>query len=777
MTSTATKNERVHETEQSAKLDLLQAEVVKAGIPPSEFLPHFKKRLAATPDPRRALNNFLRFITSGFTSALLHEVHSQPVLLEIALTLFGHSQYLADILVRSPELFHWLTTTNALLVPRNTDDFRNDARAAVALFERIDKKFDALKRFQRREILRISARDILKEADLATVTRELSGLADSIVDAAVSIGLEDLTKRLNAQLQSTFAVVGLGKLGGEELNFSSDIDLMFVYGEDGEIDFGAERIHSYHEYYCRVAEFVVKRLSEHTNEGHLYRIDMRLRPDGASGPLAMSRAAYMNYYESRGELWERQMLLKARIIGGNREIGERFLEDLRPFVSPSTVLRNPLEEIRSIKTRIESNLHGELNVKLSKGGIRDVEFVVQALQLMRHDGREGWNEGNTLKAIAKLQSVSLLSNQEARHLRNGYEFLREVEHRLQLLHGTQTHELPVGREELNMLAKRMGFKTPTAFETKLAQTQKQIRRIYDSVFESKPVNQGGSKTLRHLSREDIERLVLRHQFIDPKEAVKILEIMRFEIPPMNNPEIFRMLFGCLRRTGAPDWALRNLQLLSTSRAFLKSADQIMSNSRSLELLVKICARSRRTAGQMAAEPLFFESFLGRAEDFFRPGIEWGFLLQSDPLRFRLFNEDKTIISFLAGESTIGDCAREFSMIADAIVHNVLNGIVGRYPNLRNRFCLVGLGKYGGEEIFAGSDLDVLVLHRRSGDTDVVNEAETAAMEFIAAFSSDRGKLYDVDLRLRPEGKNAPLATDISFYEKYLEDRADEWEKQ
>lgn len=777
MISTATKKGRADETEKLAKLDSLEAEVASAGIPPSKFLPLFRKQLLATPDPKRALNNFLRFISSGFTSSLLRDFNDHPVLLTIALTLFSHSQYLADILVRSPELFHWLTSTDAVAATRKGDEYRRDAQIAIAPFERIDKKFDALKRFQRREILRISARDILKEADLATVTRELSWLADSIVDASVSIGLEDLAKRLGREVKSTFSVVGLGKLGGEELNFSSDIDLMFVYDEDGGVDFGAERIHSYNEYYCRIAEFVVRRLSEHTNEGHLYRIDMRLRPDGMSGPLAMSRAGYMRYYESRGDLWERQMLLKARIIAGNKDVGEGLLKDLRPFVYPSTVLHNPLEEIRSIKNRIESNLRGELNVKLSKGGIRDIEFVVQALQLMGHSAREEWKERNTLKAIEKLRMASQLSELEARHLRNGYEFLREVEHRLQLLHGTQTHELPANKEELRMLGKRMGFKTVTAFEMQLIRTQRQIRKIYDSVFQSRPRGQRDLRTRKELSSEDVDRMISRQRFMDTGEAVKIVQRLRFEVAQMNKPNILRGLLESLHRTGAPDWALKNFQTLSSSQAFVQSAPQILSNAHTLDLILKVCARSRRTARQLANEPLLFESFLGRTEDFFKPGVEWGFLLESDPARFRSFNEDKSMISYLAGESTIDQSARELTKTADAIVRSVIDELVDRFPNMQKRFCVIALGKYGGEEILVDSDLDLMILFQASESTDIMNEPENAAKEFVGSFSSDRGQLYDVDLRLRPEGKNAPLATEISFYEKYLNQRADIWEIQ
>lgn len=773
----STEKEVIPEKENEAKFRSLEAEVASAGLQPSNFLPVFRKKLLATPDPERALNNFLRFITAGFTSSLLKMFSDNPVLLSIALTLFSHSQYLADILVRSPELFHWLTATTALTEARTQEDYHRDALSAIAPFERIEKKLDALKRFQRREILKISTRDILKEADLATITRELSWLADSIVDAVVKVGLEDLNRRLSNNVVSTFCVVGLGKLGGAELNFSSDIDLMFVYDADGDLDCDLERIHSYHEYYCRLAESVVRRLSEHTNEGHLYRIDMRLRPDGTLGPLAMSREGFLRYYESRGELWERQMLLKARIIAGNKEVGEKFIADLRPFVYPSTVFRDPREEILSIKKRIEAGLRDETNVKLSKGGIRDVEFVVQALQMLRLNEDGASREPNTLNAIEKLNRASLLTRIEAQRLHQGYEFLRHVEHRLQLLHGTQTHELPDNEEELRLLGRRLGFKSTKAFEKELIRVQGQIRKIYDSVFLSKPGGKGKDRAPQGISSEELKRIVGRYGFFDRRGAIEMIEHVRKDLVQFEDPAALRQLLGRLRKGGAPDFGLTNFRILSSSQSLLRTIDQVLSNERMFDLILTVCSRSRRLTYQLAHEPLLFESLLGRTEDFFKPGIEWQFLLKSDPVRFRTFNEAKTLISYFAGASSIDRSARQFTVIADTVVRSVMEDLRAKFPEFAEVVCVVALGKYGGEEILIGSDLDLLILVRESEHSGSENGSEMAAVEFVRSFSTDSGQVYDIDLRLRPEGKSAPLVSEFSYYQQYLNDRAEQWEKQ
>ena len=777
MISPPTDKEHKFETDKETKLRKLEEEVAAAGIALSTFLPVFQKELLSTPDPDRALNNFLRFIASGFSSSLLRNFADHPVLLSIALTLFSHSQYLADILVRSPELFHWLTATNALTEARSKEDYRLEAFSVMAPFDRIDKKFDALKRFQRREFLKISTRDILREADLATTTAELSWLADSLVDAAVSVGCDELSRRVGSEIPSTFSVVGLGKLGGAELNFSSDIDMMFVYDAEGDLDFGAERIHSYHEYYCRLAEFVVRRLSEHTDEGHLYRIDMRLRPEGSVGPLAMSREGYMRYYESRGELWERQMLLKARIIAGNIEVGSRFLNDLRPFVYPTTVLHDPREEIVSIKKRIEASLSDNTNVKLASGGIRDVEFIVQALQLLQSNSGEHLKEPNSLKAIDKLEHASLLTHQESEQLRESYVFLRHVEHRLQLLHGSQMHELPGSKEEVRFLGRRLGFNSTTAFEKTLQRTQLQVRKIYDSVFVRGREVGGTHKARKRWSNEDIERNVARSGFVDPGRAIQIIARLQKDHEQFEDPVVLKRLLTYLKKTGAPDSGLKNFRILSSAPSLSRAIDQVISNDSMFNLMLIICSRSNRLTVQLAHEPLLFESLLGRAEDFFKPGVEWQFLLKSDPVRFRAFNEFKVLINYLSGGSSIDQASREFAAVADTYVRSVAEELFAQFPGLAKKLNVVALGKYGGEEILIGSDLDLLILFIKTEGGDSEDEAERMVVEFVRSFSTESGQVYNIDMRLRPEGKNAPLATEFSYYRTYLEDRAELWEKQ
>ena len=281
---------------------------------------------------------------------------------------------------------------------------------------------DAVKRIHRREYLRIGAREILREAGVRTTTAELSALADAVIEAVLEIGYADLCQRTGADFRPTLAAVGLGKLGGQELNFSSDIDLMFVYERDEPLAGLGERVQNTFDFYRRLAEFVVRTLSDITPEGRLYRVDLRLRPDGSSGALVMSCASTLTYYETRGQLWERQMLLKARIVAGNQETGTGWQTSLLPFLFPKTQLRSPLAEIAGIKRQIEARVGSEVNVKLGSGGIRDIEFTVQALQLLYGGANDRLRIRNTLDALQALESSRVLNPVEAASLREAYEF-------------------------------------------------------------------------------------------------------------------------------------------------------------------------------------------------------------------------------------------------------------------------------------------------------------------------------------------------------------------
>jgi len=742
-----------------------------AGLSPPLILKTLKADARVTAHPRRALTNLHRFLLTGFSSAWLRDFHEHRLLQQILLEIFSQSQFLADILVRNPELFRWLTSTNVLKATATKEQYALEALNALSLFQRMEKKTDSLKRFHRRELLRIGARQILREADVRTTSEELSALADSMVEATLRLAYQQIAEGIPAPLPQHLAVIGLGKLGGEELNFSSDIDLMFVYDEDGPLTPAIGRIATLHEYYSRVAEYIVRRLSEHTAEGHLYRVDMRLRPDGQSGPLAASRAAYMAYYEARGELWERQMLIKARVIAGDREVGKSWKNNIKPFVYHKTLLASPIEEIANIKARIESKLEAGTNIKLGSGGIRDIEFAAQALQLLNGGGNAELQTASTLRALRSLSEAEHLKPQEAAGLEQAYAFLRTVEDRLQLLHGLQEHSLPESPEEKSVLSKQLGFRSGAAFQKELTKHQKNIRAVFSSVFGIPSSGKGGlGGAAFSVSARELRQV----GFIDRASALENLNALMVEIPSLRLQDRLRSFLKIIRQRGAPDRCLEHLGVLVSSAPIKRALAQAAANESALDLILLLCSRSSKYVTLLSREPLLFEALVGRSEDLLGPGSGWSFLKESDLSRFKQYNEFKIVLRFLTGVTTIRSFTQELSDLAGEIVCAAFEKSKASTPDCRRTpVALLGLGKLGGRELSVGSDLDVVLIYQEDeggGSARAVNALGRTLRQLLE-------RVYALDFRLRPEGKNAPLATEFRYYVQYLNDRASLWERQ
>ncbi|MFQ5962578.1 MAG: glutamate-ammonia-ligase adenylyltransferase, partial [Candidatus Methylomirabilales bacterium] len=425
------------------------------------LVPGLLETVANIPDPDMALNNLERFagvvIDRGFLFALLRD-HRKS--LDLLLTIFGSSQYLSDVLIRYPQLFEWLLEPGVLRWPMRKVDLARELATTTDRPSSVERKWEALRRFKMREILRIGLQDLLGNQDLPGITQELSQLADVTLQKAYEISHAELTQRFGTPQvvgatgearECHFCVIGMGKLGGEELNYSSDIDILFVYEAEGETMGvpGPGRIRdariSNHQYFAKLAETIVKAIGTVTSDGSVFRVDTRLRPGGSQGDLCLSLRSYEIYYESWGQTWERQALIKARPVAGDEALGRKFLEMVTPFVYRKYMDQTAIQEVRAMKERIEQSLRHDRklhrDVKRGYGGIREIEFTVQAFQLL-HGGRDPWIRGaNTLRTLHRLAARRYLSDEECEALVRAYVFLRTVEHRLQILHNLQTHTL------------------------------------------------------------------------------------------------------------------------------------------------------------------------------------------------------------------------------------------------------------------------------------------------------------------------------------------------
>jgi glutamate-ammonia-ligase adenylyltransferase len=447
--------------------------------------------LESAADPERSLINFERFMES-YGPKLLTELHDNPRVIEILITLFSTSAFLTEILLRTPDAFEILNDRQALPERKSLEQFLNEALSSYQQGDTESEKLDALRRYQRRQLLRVGVSDFLGLFDLRTVFSQLSRL---------SIGLVRTCLSLAAQKTGTapvgFSVLALGKLGGRELNYSSDIDLIFVAKSNPDN-------------YLDLAEKFIRYIAGTTSEGFLYRVDLRLRPWGNDGPLISSFDGYLQYMQKHAQLWEKQAFFKARPIAGDLSLGEELREKIEPLL-----FSTPADEIRAsifgMKQRTEEFLRdkgrdwGE--VKLGEGSIRDIEFIVQSMQLTHPAIRTR----ATLKAIPLLKEKGLLSPSEMHILMDGYDFLRTIEHYLQVIDYRQTYTLPSDANALNLLARRLGFEGIQAgeqFVKRYEQHCRAIRSIFlkyvgkESADEIAHLPNTSPQVIQHIARMD-----------------------------------------------------------------------------------------------------------------------------------------------------------------------------------------------------------------------------------------------------------------------------------
>jgi glutamate-ammonia-ligase adenylyltransferase len=416
-------------------------------------------------DPDQALNYFERFTRASASNIHLFSYFKEsPRTLEILARTFGGSPYMADILIRDPHYFYWLTDPQILHHSRKKRDIQRELARALKTLTDEQKQLDYLRVLKRREMLQIGVRDLLRLCSVEETLAALSTLAETLISAAYWICASALRREygIPGKAFSSFTILGMGKLGGGELNFSSDVDLIYLYASDQEeVATASAGTISASEYFRRLCQKITVALSDFTGEGYVYRVDLRLRPEGKAGAIAYSLDGFARYYQARGETWERLALLKAWPVAGDHALGQRFLEMARPFVYDRPFDLKALEAVRGIKRKIDHKMKIRQqrlrNVKLGTGGIREIELIVQALQVC-HGGQTPQICGrNTMKGLGALHDQSLISAEERDTLAQAYVFLRDVENKLQMVNDAQTHSLPSEEEELTACARRLGY--------------------------------------------------------------------------------------------------------------------------------------------------------------------------------------------------------------------------------------------------------------------------------------------------------------------------------
>jgi glutamine synthetase adenylyltransferase len=459
------------------------------------FAPTLADALQRAPDPDRLLVNCDRWLESlGATLTYYRLFAETPHALKPVLAVLGASDYMADTLLQNPELSEILLDVRLLTRPRTRADMRRDLSRLLRACTSYWMQLDRLRAFKQQEYLRITALDLLGKATLTETMRALSDLADVCADAALDACHRELAAQQGVTGEHGFCILAMGKWGGRELNYSSDIDPIFLYRDAPRLTGTADPT----RYLLKLAEMVVKALSEPMRRGIVFRVDMRLRPEGRLGTLARSVSSALHYYETWAEPWERQAMLKARPCAGDLQVGEQFLERLQPWLYRPSLSETDFAEIVRLRERAEAQARArnayETDLKNGWGGIRDIEFSVQALQLMLGGRLPRLRTPATLDALQRLKHARILAPAEARALQDAYIFLRTAEHRLQLQFGHQTHLLPTDPKARARLAKLMGFADPDTFEQALAHHRAVARAFRERVLRMPTSSAGTSQT-------------------------------------------------------------------------------------------------------------------------------------------------------------------------------------------------------------------------------------------------------------------------------------------
>ncbi len=797
-------------------------------------------------DAGMALNNLDRFVKATRNPLSLASLFERdPEALPILLQIFSTSQYLSDLLITDSEAYDLLRITEGQPVGRET--LANELIGEVAALVDEPAILAALRRFKRRETLRIGYGDIIRGQHEQTVVRQISYLADAILEAAVQAARRNLEQKRGVPRAADgeparFVVMAMGKLGADELNYSSDIDLIFLYDEDGQTD-GARSL-SNREFFDRLARDIVRLLTEPTELGIAYRVDLRLRPEGERGPVAIGLESALHYYDVVGRTWERQAFVKARPAAGNLDLGAELLKELEPWIYRRYLSRADISGIKALKRRIEQRTvregADELNVKTGRGGIRDIEFVIQFLQLLNGGDLPQLRIGNTLDAILRLESAGCLTHQERIILEENYAFLRKTEHRLQIMFDLQTHLLPRSTGEMRRLAIRMGYSPEghndplEAFSAEYKQKTELNRKILDHLlhdaFESD--DEPGDPAVDLILDPDppperIQEVLGQYPFRDSADAYRNLMALAEEKIRFLSTRRCRhflaaiapRLLKAIADTPDPDATLVNLSKVSESLGGKGVLWELFSfNSPSLHLYVNLCATSPFLSGILTSNPGMLDELMDSLVLDKLPSLE-GLEQHLSDLTFAAEDLDPILHSFknaqqlrvgvreLLGKADMQATSVALTDIAEATLRRITVNEYGKSvaklgePKLINdadigrtsELIVVALGKFGGREMNYHSDVDLIFLYEGEGATFHAKRSrrstETTTNQHFFSELGQRiikvanqlgpyGRLYEIDPRLRPTGRSGALATSLDEFQRYFESAQGQlWERQ
>jgi glutamate-ammonia-ligase adenylyltransferase len=818
------------------------------------------KAIRQAADPARC-RHFLNLLSETAARPKLQKVSAEQA--RALSSLFSGSQSLSTALVSHPD---WTTllSSEALRFPRRKPGLLQESAPALDRALTANDYAHALswlRQFKQRELFRIGLRDLARLSSVPEITQELSDLADVCLQGVWQICYAQLAARYGRPYHRDVSgswhatagcVLGLGKLGGQELNYSSDVDVIFLYSEEGEVYRqppaepaddtarppaaklrrkepvpplpSSRAALANHQFFNRLAEAFIAEVTRVAEGGMLYRIDLRLRPEGDLGPLSRSLAGYENYYAQWGQTWERMMLIKARGVAGDHTLPAEFLEMIQPFRYARSLPEGVLREVGSMKDRIENEVlksdEVARNVKLGRGGIREIEFIAQSLQLL-HAGRQPFLQTpQTLACLEKLVQYELLPSKAALSLREAYVFLRDVEHRLQMDDNRQTHTIPVEPAAHKRLARLMGFASVTAFERAHRAHVTEVRRLFEEVLKGKvraPSAVSPFPAQFDGREQEWRNLIAVHGFKDTEKALRVLrEFVEGPGYVHVSPRTRELAHQLLPRLfalcpGAKPHPAAHAQVGGSTaqrRAPLSDPDRVVTR---LDTFINVYGARGTLFELWAGNPGIFEllvllfdrsEFLAelaiRTPDLVDELVTSGRLRQRKPpedtlrdLRHGLHDPDQHLwlrryhqaelmrigLRDILGLADEDQYLTELSRLADACLQYAVEVALRKHRLKTARFSVIGLGKLGGAEIDYGSDLDLLfVTEDQTTNLQKLSEIARDVMDLLSR-RTEQGMVFHTDARLRPDGEKGLLVNSLAAYESYYRRRAQLWELQ
>ena len=754
------------------------------------------------------------------------------------------SEFMARTMIRHPRLWLELVQNKALQQTFNLEDYQQQLNQRL---ENLAADNDialmrALRLFRQQQMMRIAWRDLCDLAVTSETLANLSELAECCVDISLERVYQDQCRQLGVPLRSDgseqrLVVLGMGKLGGGELNFSSDIDLIFSFAEEGEISGARSLANS--QFFIRLGQRLIKVLNDVTADGFVFRVDMRLRPYGESGPLVMSHDAMEQYYQSQGRDWERYAMIKARVIAGDRLAGQALMDMLKPFVYRRYLDFGAFESIRDMKVMIDREIRrkGNLqNIKLGSGGIREIEFIAQTFQLIRGGGDPELQVRGILEVMNRLADKGYLERQEALALLQSYDFLRRLENRLQMYDDRQTHLLPDDELQQQALALAMGYESWASLYQACEKHRRSVHGAFAQLLheteDTAPQDSDSTDNpLQHVWLHDLpdtEAIELLQQagMGEAEQIHQQLKLFRnashLKSVSLNGRQRLdtlmpRLLTLLLNRPQVAQLLNRLINLLQAILRRSVYLSLLNEYPQALKQLVNLCDASPWIAHLLSRYPVLLDELLDAHNLYQIPQREKLQQALDEQLR-PVANDEEQQIEYLrkfrqaqvlkiaamdiAGALSVFEVSEQLSHIAEVLLQKVmslawqwmlekygrpvcvLEGGGKYYPTLG----IVAYGKMGGRELGYGSDLDLVFLHDSQGSqqqTDGARCLDNAsffarlAQRIIHLLSAQtaNGRLYEIDMRLRPDGNAGMLVSSLQAYDIYQHEKAWTWEHQ